>query len=63
MKKYNRPEIEALALDTGDILVVSRDPGTQEALNEALGGGGALDSYNVASFGQQISDLNSKYTW
>ncbi len=63
MKKYNRPEIETLALETVDVIAVSSSGGTRTALDEALANGDSLQSYNVTDFGEQISKLNSYYTW
>lgn len=59
MKKYNRPEIEALALETIDVIATSGNVAAEEALATELGGG----SDKTQSIETQFDDFTTTWTW
>lgn len=60
MKKYNRPEIEALALETIDVIATSGNVAAQAALDEQLGGEGGGKTVDIE---QQLSTFETTWSW
>ena len=59
MKKYNRPEIEALALETIDVIATSGNVAAEEALSGAVDG----DANKTASIEEQVSTFDNTWSW
>lgn len=59
MKKYNKPEIEALALEIVDVIATSVETAATESLTAMYSG----TAINVAETGEQIQEMTAKYTW
>ena len=59
MKKYNKPEIETLALETVDVIETSGKFAAQGALNEKFGGTVAT----TATIEQNIAQMNNDWQW
>lgn len=57
MKKYNKPEIVALALESVDVIETSSDVDVHAAL------GAEYDSYQKQNVAQQINDMNTTWSW
>ena len=56
MKKYNKPEIVTLALDTVDVIETSA---TDVAVGELQAAGVA----NIATVEKQINDMDTTWSW
>ncbi len=64
MKKYNRPEIETLALETIDVIATSGTEAASAALQIMMVGNTNFDSSKpVEQYGEQINELGQKYSW
>lgn len=59
MKKYNKPEIVTLALETVDVIETSGGPRGADAA-EVMGG---VNANNVQVISGQISTMNNKWSW
>lgn len=59
MKKYNTPEIEALALETIDVIATSGDDAAKLALTKA----GYDDYAALAKDGGDIADFGTSWSW
>lgn len=59
MKKYNTPEIEALALETIDVIATSGDDAAKKALTESYA------DYASATIqdGGDLKDFANTWTW
>ena len=58
MKKYNKPEIVALALETVDVIETS---GEDRGLTAAVAAG--VEANNVQKISGQISTMSNKWSW
>ena len=58
MKKYNRPTIEALALETIDVIAAS---GTEDAVAalENLG----VERSDIETFTKNVADMKNSWSW
>ena len=57
MKKYNTPEIEALALETVDVIATSGNDAALKALQDAQ-----VDTTNATNYGS-VADLSDTWSW
>ena len=57
MKKYNKPEIVALALETVDVIETSGDVYGLEVSETAFAG------YSVQAVEQDINTMSDKWSW
>ena len=59
MKKYNTPEIEALALETIDVIATSGDDAAAKLLKETY------DSYGEVNVqdGGELKNFNGTWSW
>lgn len=60
MKKYNKPEIETLALDTIDVIAIS---GPQAAAEQLQQMSGWTDNYSDVQVKVYDESLKNTYTW
>ena len=60
MKKYNTPEIVALALETVDVIATSGSEAGAKALQAELGAGVAA---NTTQLEERFSEMNNKWSW
>ena len=58
MKFYSKPEIEALALETVDVIETSGTVGAQEALQN-----NAKVNTEVAVINEQIAEMSTDWQW
>lgn len=61
MKKYNKPTIEALALETIDVIAASGQLAAATELASQLGNGMTVDQ--VTQIAQDIVDMQNKWSW
>lgn len=61
MKKYNTPEIVALALETVDVITSSGVVAATNALAQDLGVSAA--NLNVTQLEEHFSEMNNKWSW
>ena len=59
MKKYNKPEIKALALETVDVIAIS---GAIDAANK-LSAQYDLPVENVKIVGENIAEMGNQWSW
>lgn len=57
MKKYNKPEIVTLALETVDVIETS---GGEYGQNVAAA---AFEDYSVQAIEQDINNMNQRWSW
>ena len=60
MKKYNKPTIEALALETIDVIAAS---GTVDAANALAGKLEGVTAEQVTQIAQDIADMGNQWSW
>lgn len=60
MKKYNKPEIETLALETVDVIETSGDTAAANALKENNKGSVVAD---VKSIEENIATMSNSWQW
>lgn len=58
MRKYNKPEIETLALETIDVIQTSATRAVEAVLGEK-----GLNANSVAKVEQQIVDMDTSWQW
>lgn len=58
MKFYSKPEIEALALETVDVIETSADPATKDALLTA-----GVEEENIQVINEQIASMSNDWQW
>ena len=63
MKKYNKPEIVALALDNIDIIETSGARAAGSALANEIGGGATVDNINLTTVEKQLTEMSNKWSW
>ena len=61
MKKYNTPEIVALALETVDVIATSGSSAGAKALQTALGAEAA--TANITQLEERFSEMQGKWSW
>lgn len=59
MKKYNKPEIEALALEIVDVIATSVETETAASLQSMF----SEVSMSIEETGEQIQAMNALYMW
>lgn len=59
MKKYNTPEIEALALETVDVIATSGDDAAAKLLKETYA---SYEEVNVQD-GGELKNFNGAWSW
>ena len=62
MKKYNTPEIVALALETVDVITNSGAVAATNALAQELGGVPVAD-LNVTQIEERFSQMSGQWSW
>lgn len=60
MKKYNTPEIVALALETVDVITNSGAVAATSALQETLG---ATTQLNITQVEERFSQMDNLWSW
>lgn len=60
MKKYNTPEIVALALETVDVIATSGSNAGATALQAQLG---ATVEANITQIEERFSEMQGKWSW
>ena len=60
MKKYNTPEIVALALETVDVITNS---GIVAATNQLEAAVGTTKPLNVTQIEERFSEMNNQWSW
>lgn len=64
MKKYNTPVIEALALETIDVIAASGEAYAATKLAEQLSTPGApVDAGDIEQMGQDIARMGNSWSW
>ena len=60
MKKYNKPEIVTLALESVDVIETSS---TVDVYTALAANGVDLSTYTKQSVGQQINEMDTNWSW
>lgn len=63
MKKYNTPVIEALALETIDVIAASGEAYAAKKLADKLAEAGVADQSAVIEMGQDIAKMGHNWSW
>lgn len=58
MKKYNKPTIEALALETIDVIAASGQEDAINALQQQF-----PEATNIQEMAKNIADMGQKWSW
>ena len=63
MKKYNKPEIETLALDTIDVIAVSGSDAASTAMQDMEAWKNNYNGVEVQVYNENLKNMTSTYTW